>query len=129
VREWTLIYDGDCEFCRRLVALVKRLDWKSRLSGMPFQGADLERYGVSHAAAEQAMHLVAPSGGVWSGAAAARELARLLPALRPAAWLFHVPGVMALAERVYRWIARRRHRLGCGSGTCRRGDTARRPDE
>lgn len=125
MREWTLIYDGDCEFCRRLVALVNRLDWKSRLTVVPFQRADLERYRVSRAAAEQAMQLLAPSGTVWSGAAAARELARLLPALRPAAWLFHVPGVTALAERVYRWIARRRHRFGCGSGSCRRGDTSR----
>lgn len=119
--EWTLIYDGDCRFCRRLVALVSRLDWKARLTVLSFQDADLERYGVSREAAEQAMQLVAPSGAVSSGAEAARDLGRLLPALRPLAWLFHVPGVTGLAERVYRWVARRRHRFGCGSGTCRRG--------
>lgn len=116
-----MIYDGECQFCRRLVALISRLDRKTRLKALPFKDVDLHRFGVSREAAEQAMQLAAPSGAVWSGAAAARELTRLLPALRPLGWLFHVPGAMGVAERVYRWIAKRRHRLGCASGVCRRG--------
>lgn len=123
-----MIYDGHCQFCRRLVNLISRLDGKDRVTALPFQHADLQRYGVSREAAEQAMQLAAPSGAVWSGAAAARELARLLPALRPLAWAFHVPGTMGLAERVYRWIARRRHRFGCASGVCQRGDARRGPE-
>lgn len=127
VSEWTLIYDGDCQFCRRLVKLISRLDSKARLTTLPFQHVDLQRYGVSREAAEQAMQLVAPSGEVWSGAAAASKLARLLPALRPLAWGFRVPGALGLAERVYRWIARRRHRFGCASGVCRRAASRRGP--
>lgn len=123
---WTLIYDGECGFCRRLVDLVLRWDRAGRLATVPFQGVVLERYGVSREAAEQAMQLVAPSGAVWSGAAAARELTALLPRLRPLGWLFRVPGAMFLAERTYRWIARNRHRFGCESRFCRRGDTERR---
>lgn len=128
VSRWTLIYDGDCGFCRRQVDLVMRWDRADRLTAIPFQSAELERYEVEREAAERAMQLVAPSGVVWSGAAAARELARLLPALWPFAWLFRIPGAMCLAERTYRWIARHRHRLGCESRACRRGDTRRRPD-
>ena len=113
VSEWVLIYDGDCRFCQRSVDLVARLDGKGRLSMQPFQNADLGRYGISRERAEQAMQLVAPSGTVWSGATAARQLASLLPALRPLDWLFHVPGMLSLADRVYRWIAkRRRKRMG-----------------
>ncbi len=125
---WTLIYDGECEFCRRQVGLILRWDRAGRLTAVPFQGVVLERYGVSREDAEQAMQLVAPSGTVWSGAAAARELMSLLPRLRAFGWLFRVPGAMFLAERTYRWVARHRHRFGCKSRVCRRGDTERRAD-
>jgi predicted DCC family thiol-disulfide oxidoreductase YuxK len=128
VREWTLIYDGECEFCRRQVDFIVRCDRTGCLTAVPFQGVVLERYGVGREAAEQAMQLVAPSGAVWSGAAAARELVSLLPRLRPFGWLFRVPGAMFLAERAYRWIARHRHRFGCASRVCRRGDTERQAE-
>lgn len=118
---WTLIYDGQCEFCRRQVERALRWDVNRRIDAVPFQTADLARYGVSRDAAANAMHLVAPSGTVWSGAAAARELSRLLPRTRPLSWLFAVPGAMIVAERSYRTIARRRHRLGCESAACGRG--------
>ena len=109
---WTLIYDGECEFCRGQVELALRWDVNRRIDAVPFQTADLERYGVSRDAAENAMHVVAPSGTVWSGVAAARELSRLLPRTRPLSWLFAVPGAMIVADRTYRTIASRRHRLG-----------------
>jgi predicted DCC family thiol-disulfide oxidoreductase YuxK len=119
--EWTLIYDGDCEFCRRQVRWVERRDTRRRIRAVPFQSAELSRLGVSRAAAEEAMQLVSPEGTVWSGAAAAREVLRLLPRWRAASFTFGLPGAMAVAERVYGWVARRRHRLGCGSEACQRG--------
>ncbi len=122
---YVLIYDGKCEFCRRQVRLIERWDRDGRLTAVPFQTADLVRYGVSRAAAGEAMHLVAPSGTVWRGAAAAREAARLLPGVRWLVVLFGLPGAMAVAERVYRWVARRRHRFGCSSEACRRGAATR----
>ena len=118
---WTLIYDGDCEFCRRQVDRVRRRDRRGRIEPLPFQTVDLTRYGIELAAAEEAMHLVGPSGTVWRGAEAARETLRLLPVGRPLVWLFSVPGAMFAAELVYRWVARRRHRFGCDSSVCRRG--------
>ncbi len=118
----TLIYDGDCEFCRRQVDRVEGWDRNGRIQPIPFQSADLERYGVDRSAAEEAMHLITPRGEVFRGAEAAREVLRRLPGLRWAAAVFAIPGVPAIAERVYRWIARRRHRFGCSSGVCGRGD-------
>lgn len=118
---YTLVYDGDCEFCRRQVGLIERWDRGHAIDAVPFQTADLQRLGVGRQAAEEAMHLVSPGGHAWRGAAAARQLLTLLPGGRLLAWLFDLPGAMYLAERIYRWIARRRHRLGCGSELCRRG--------
>ncbi|UCC73573.1 MAG: DUF393 domain-containing protein [Gemmatimonadota bacterium] len=121
MEQWTLIYDGDCDFCRRQVGRVARWDSRGRIEAIPFQDVDLARLGVSRAAAEEAMHLVAPTGSVWHGAEAAREVLRLLPSGRPLVWLFGLPGAMFAAERLYRWIAKRRHRFGCESAVCRRG--------
>ncbi|MGD2216875.1 MAG: DUF393 domain-containing protein [Gemmatimonadales bacterium] len=118
---WTLIYDGDCQFCRRQVNRLRKMDQGRRLETVPFQTADLARHGIERSAAEEAMHLVAPGGTVWRGAEAARELFRLLPFGRPLVWLLKAPGAMFAAERVYRWVARRRHRFGCDSSFCRRG--------
>ena len=118
---WRLIYDGDCGFCRRQIEFVDRLDAGDVIEFEPFQEADLARYGISRAEAEEAMQLVSPSGNVWAGAEAARELFRTLPRTRPLAWLFKLPGVMFVAKHIYRFIARRRHRFGCESDVCQRG--------
>ena len=121
LERWTLVYDGDCEFCRRQVRFISRRDRDGRIDAVPFQAAELDTYGITRQAAEQAMHLVSPTGEVTQGAAAARKVLQLLPGLRPAAWLFALPGAMYLAEHAYRWVARRRHRFGCESPACRRG--------
>ena len=119
-RTWHLAYDGDCRFCRRCVALLGRWDTRRRLAFVPFQDAAALAFlpPVSRAALEQAMHLFAPDGRVFPGAAALPRLLRLLPAGMAFAWLFAVPGIPPLAAGLYRGIARNRHRLGCGSATC-----------
>lgn len=120
---WTLIYDGDCRFCRRFVRLLERWDRRGRLRAVPFQSAaELALLPpIARASLEQAMHLVSPDGVVLAGAAAAPAILRLLPGGRLLAWTFRIPGVPAFAEVVYRSVARNRHRLGCGSSTCERG--------
>jgi predicted DCC family thiol-disulfide oxidoreductase YuxK len=103
------------------VRFVERRDRYRRVEAVPFQKVELEAYGIERRAAEEAMHLVSPEGAVSRGATAARDTLKLLPGLRPVAWLFALPGAMYFAELVYRWVARRRHRFGCDSPVCRRG--------
>jgi len=108
----TLIYDGECGFCRETVAIVTRWDREHRLTFIPFQdAARLEKFRIPLPALAAAMHLVLPDGRVLAGADAAAELLRLLPGKRWLAHAFALPGVLPLARRVYAWIARRRHCL------------------
>lgn len=120
---WTLVFDGDCAFCRRCVAVLSRWDRRRRLRFVPFQDeaglAGLPPIG--RAALEQAMHLVSPAGAVFPGAEALPPILRLVPLGTPVSWLFIIPGVPWLAARAYRQVARNRHRLGCGSATCSLG--------
>ena len=110
----TLIYDGECGFCRRCVDLVRRWDREHRLDVVPFQDQDrVARFGIPLPALAAAMHLLLPppDSRVLAGADAAPEILRLLPRWRWLAGLFRVPGVRPVAWRVYRWIARQRRCL------------------
>ncbi len=108
----TLIYDGECGFCRDAVAIVSRWDRGQQLHFIPFQDqVGISEFALPLPALAAAMHLVFPDGRVFAGADAAPELFRLLPGKRWLAWVFAVPGVLPVARRVYAWIARRRHCL------------------
>jgi predicted DCC family thiol-disulfide oxidoreductase YuxK len=61
----------------------------------------------------ESIQLIGPSGETTQGAAAIERLLGILPRGRWIAWVFRVPGVRGLAERVYRWVARNRYHLGC----------------
>lgn len=117
---WYLVFDGDCAFCRKWVALLESWDRRKRLRFVPFQdAAEVARLPfVPRDALEKAMHLVSPDDAIFAGAAAMPPILALLPG----GWLlkrvFSVPGVPWLASRVYRVVARNRHQLGCGSSTC-----------
>jgi len=108
----TLIYDGECGFCRDAVAVVQRWDRDRRVRLVPFQDERaVAEFRIPLPALAAAMHLVLPSGEVFVGADAAVALARLLPGKGWLAWPFALPGARPLARRVYAWIAARRHCL------------------
>jgi predicted DCC family thiol-disulfide oxidoreductase YuxK len=116
----TLIFDGDCAFCRRAVSFLAKWDKYGRLRFVPFQDAEgLARLPlIPRADLEKAMHLVTSDGSVYPGAAAVPVMLRVLRFGRLLSWVFRIPGVPRLAGGIYRIIARNRHRLGCGSSTC-----------
>ena len=108
----TLIYDGECGFCRQWVDRVRRWDRRRALALVPFQDqARVAALGLPLPALAAAMHLVLPDGRVFAGADAVAELLRLLEGNRWLAWPFRLPGVLPVARRVYAAIARRRHCL------------------
>jgi predicted DCC family thiol-disulfide oxidoreductase YuxK len=113
---WTVLYDGDCNFCRRTVRRLQRLDRDDRLALVPYQDREVaESFAwLSRDALEDSLHVVSPAGEVWTGARAVERLVPLLRGGRVPALIFRLPLVRPLADRVYRWIARNRHRLGCG---------------
>ncbi len=108
----TLIYDGECGFCRDAVGVVARWDRGRRVTLVPFQDqARVAALGIPLPALAAAMHLVLPDGRVFAGADATAQLLRLLPRRRWLAWPFAIPGVLPVARWVYARIAERRHCL------------------
>lgn len=115
-RPYTLVYDGMCKICNPLANLVRKWDHPHGIEVVASQAAGLmARFPwIPASAYAQAIQLIGPGGKTWQGAAAVEQLLTVLPRGRWIAWVFKVPYVRTLADRVYRWIARNRYRMGCG---------------
>jgi predicted DCC family thiol-disulfide oxidoreductase YuxK len=118
-----VFYDGECPLCQASMKIVKRLDW---LGVLRFQNC-CETDNLPHAPEPldpqlliEEMHLVTPQrDSVYRGFAAFRWMAWRLPLLTAFAPLLYLPGVPALGQRVYLWVARNRFRLvPCQNGVC-----------
>jgi predicted DCC family thiol-disulfide oxidoreductase YuxK len=119
-----VLFDGDCPFCRRSVAILKRLDWLGRLH---FRSA---RNNVEHLPQAQIaldskrlldeMHVLTPDRRrAYLGYAAFRWIAWRLPLGVLIAPFLYIPGVPAIGNRVYRWVAKNRMDLvPCTDGAC-----------
>ena len=115
-----LLYDGNCGFCRRWVRRLQRWDRGAAIDYVAAadRGAVAGLPPLSDAALDRAMHLVTRDGQVCAGARALTPLLPILPGGRLLVPLMSLPGVQLLADRVYAWVAARRHRFGCGPTTC-----------
>jgi predicted DCC family thiol-disulfide oxidoreductase YuxK len=118
-----VLFDGNCAFCRRSVALLKQLDWCNRLTYVDIRapGNPLLRAPVlKQAPLMEEMHVITADGTrLYHGFGALRWLAWRLPALWLIAPCLHLPGIPPLGQRLYLWIARNRFRIvPCHGGIC-----------
>jgi predicted DCC family thiol-disulfide oxidoreductase YuxK len=116
-----VLYDGQCAFCRKSVELLRRLDWLGRLSYVNARDSSRLPAGAPLEPARllEEMHVLTPDRHVYHGFGALRWLAWRLPLLWPLAPLLYIPGVPALGQHLYLWVARNRFRLvPCHGGVC-----------
>jgi predicted DCC family thiol-disulfide oxidoreductase YuxK len=102
--------------CSRIARVVARWDSRGTIELLPSQTAGLnERFPwISVEAYAAAMQLIGPGGVTWQGSAAVEQLLSILPRGKWIAWIFRIPFARPVADRVYRWVARNRYRMGCG---------------
>ena len=115
-RPYTVVYDGACKVCTRLVGLLHAWDTKDEIETVPFQNTTvLDRFPwIPSEAYVEAMQLVGPGGETWQGGDAIEKLLRILPFGGLLGWVFRIPGFGELFARFYRWFARNRYKFGCG---------------
>lgn len=116
-RRYTVIYDGHCKICGRLVKLLTRWDRNRELEIIPSQMSGVrERFPwiPARAYADSLQVVRARDGKTWQAAAALEELLSVLPKGQFVSWMFRIPFVRLLADRLYRWFARNRYKMGCG---------------
>jgi predicted DCC family thiol-disulfide oxidoreductase YuxK len=118
-----VLYDGQCQFCQKSVAILRKLDWLGRLA---FQdGRDVEALPETNPPLIpqrliEEMHVVTPDRKrVYFGFGAFRWMAWRLPLCWPIAPLLYLPGIPWLGNRIYLWVARNRFELvPCDDGQC-----------
>jgi predicted DCC family thiol-disulfide oxidoreductase YuxK len=125
-----LLYDGECPFCRREVAMLRRLDKSNSLATEDITaiGFDPAKYGLTHDAVTGVLHGVFPDGRIVSRLEAIREAYRAVGL----GWLvapMDLPGIHWALDRMYGVFARNRVRLGTLFGRqCETGKCAVRPE-
>jgi hypothetical protein len=103
--------------------LLRRLDWLHVVSYVDVRDPEQLKtvpVPVEPGRALEEMHLVTPDGScLYHGFGAVRWLAWRLPLLWPVAPLLYIPGVPALGQKLYLWVARHRFQLvPCHGGVC-----------
>ena len=133
---YTVVYDGACKVCQRLVRRLNTWDRERRFQTVASQspGVYARFPWIPVQAYRESVQLIGPRGETWQGAAAIEKTLDLLPRGRLLSWIFKIPFVRPLADRFYRWFARNRYKFGCGEH-CRyrplevhHGDTGERTD-
>lgn len=109
-----VLFDGECVFCQTQVRWLRRLDWRHQFDWLP----NAQRFSARRIlpdldpqALDAAIHCVTQRGEILQSSRALRFVFLRLPLLLPVAVLLWIPGMLPLAERVYQWVSRHRHRL------------------
>lgn len=116
-RLYTVVYDGHCTVCGRMVKVLAKWDQDRKLEIIPSQQPGVrERFPwIPARSYADSMQVVRTADGkTWQAAAALEELIKVLPKGRLVSWLFKIPFVRPLVDVLYRWFARNRYKFGCG---------------
>ena len=119
-----VLYDGQCNFCRSQINILRRLDGRNRLKFISLHDPEVA-INYPNLTVEQLMEqmwIVTPDGKQYGGAYAVRYLTRRLPILWPVAPLLHMPLTMPIWCFLYRLVAKYRYKIAgrdCDEGgTC-----------
>ena len=106
----TVLFDGECRFCQRQIAILRRLDVRRRFIYKslhePSVVADFPELSMEQL--QEQMFVIDTKGKAPRHATAVRYLSRKLPLLWPLALLLHIPGSLPLWNWLYAYVAKRR---------------------
>jgi predicted DCC family thiol-disulfide oxidoreductase YuxK len=105
-----VLYDGECPMCIFQMKVLSWLDWFQALALVPLSDPRAREIAPQLTREDllEAIHCVTPEGRVHRGARAIRFVGMRLPLLVPVALFLWIPGVIQVAEILYRWISKNR---------------------
>lgn len=115
-----VIYDHDCEFCRRSVEWLKKKDKKSVLDFVPCQSERREKEfsQVSQDQCLSAIQVVLPDQRVLSGFDGIIYIMKFLSGLKLLGFLLNFLGIKILGRLAYYFIAKNRYKISCKDNHC-----------
>ncbi len=105
-----ILYDGECPMCIFQMRVLSWLDWFNQLSLVPLadpRAAELAPE-IEREDLQAAIHCITRSGKIHRGARCIRFAGMRLPLLVPLALVLWIPGVIQIAELIYKWVSRNR---------------------
>lgn len=107
-----LIYDWNCDFCTKLMRLIKKIDRNNSIVFVPFDDPVAKE--LAHDLTEEALrgsfHYVAADGKRYSGDDAIPYVVGSLPGGRIPQWiLLHMPGRRMMLRAFYKRLASMRN--------------------
>jgi predicted DCC family thiol-disulfide oxidoreductase YuxK len=108
-----VLYDGDCSLCTFQMRLITWLDWFNTVSLIPIADPRASEVAprLTRTDLHEAIHCVTKEGRIYRGARCLRFIGMRMPLALPFALLLWFPGVIFVAEIVYRWVSRNRYVL------------------
>jgi predicted DCC family thiol-disulfide oxidoreductase YuxK len=124
-----IIYDAQCGFCARSLALCRRLAHRPVFrfhDANDHESVNARFPAIAGSDTADAMFAITERGEVFRGFFAFRRMMWTSPWLYPLLPLFYVPGASHMGPRLYAWVARHRRSFGCAA-TCALPEQPRRP--
>lgn len=105
-----VLYDDECPLCTFQMKVLTWLDWLNVAALVPLNSERAKEVApqLDRETLRAAMHVVTAGGAIHRGARCIRFLSLRMPLLVPLGLLLWVPGVIWIAEHVYRLIANNR---------------------
>ena len=97
----TVIYDGECEFCKQSVSWIEQ---ELEISAIPFQTADLSPFNLTREQCAKQVYVISEDG-TYGGAAG---IAYLLNQRGNTFLYFSIKATGPIARITYKWIASHR---------------------
>jgi predicted DCC family thiol-disulfide oxidoreductase YuxK len=107
-----LFFDGACGMCTRSRDFLLKLDRTGELRTEPLQKpGTAQRLGIPEAGLLESVRWLDSTGDVFSGAEAVNAALSVGFGTRLPLIMYRVPGIRALQDVIYRWVADHRYRF------------------
>ncbi len=116
----SLIYDSQCEFCRRSVEWLSSRDDKKILRFVPCKSEERmkEFLEITEEECMSGVQVITSEKQKISGFDGIAYVMRFLRGTKLLGTMLGLPMVRIVGKRVYSWVARNRNRITCKNNTC-----------
>lgn len=106
----TVLYDDECPLCVFQMKMLTWLDWRHLLRLTPLSDPRAQELAphIGREDLQEAIHCITAEGRIHRGARCIRFVGMRLPLLVPVALFLWIPGVIFVAEQIYRVVSRNR---------------------